>query len=144
MELEIKHIFERSFYMYSVNRGVIWSYAILLLITIVFTFIELNQPYETPEDAQSRFELHFQPIFTFLMISASILAFKLHKRLQVFAGPIFILLGSFWYLWVFMSFTIGWVRMQGFLGLGFGLIICFILTIYHLYTNLKNRNKPSM
>jgi hypothetical protein len=100
MELAIKHIFERSFYMYSVNRGVIWSYAILLLITIVFTFIELNQPYETPEDAQSRFELHFQPIFTFLMISASILAFKLHKRLQVFAGPIFILLGSFWELLV--------------------------------------------
>lgn len=124
--------------MYSVYRGAMWSYAILSLISIAFTFIELNQPYETPEDAQSRFELHFQPIFTILMISASILAFRLHKRLHVFAGPIFNLLGGFWYLWVFMSFTIGWVRMQGFLGLGFSLIICFILIIYHLYTNLKN------
>jgi len=130
--------------MHSINRGAIWSYAILTLITIAFTFIELNQPYETPEDAQSRFELHFLPIFTFLMISASFLAFKLHKRLQVFAGVIFILLVSFWYLWIFMSFTIGWVRMQGFLGLGVGFMICFILTIYHLYTILKNRNKPSM
>ncbi|MET3728290.1 succinate-acetate transporter protein [Fictibacillus halophilus] len=130
--------------MNSINKGAIWVLTILSLITIVLTFIELNQPYETPEDAQSRFELHVQPIFTMIMIGATFAAFKLCKKVQLFAGPLFILLGGFWYFWLFLTFTIGWVRMQGLVGLAFSIFSCFFLTIYHLYTVLKNRNKPSM
>lgn len=83
--------------MNSINKGAIWVLTILSLVTIVLTFIELNQPYETPEDAQSRFELHVQPIFTMIMIGATFAAFKLYKKVQLFAGPLFILLGGFWY-----------------------------------------------
>ncbi|MBN3555643.1 hypothetical protein JYA63_15300 [Fictibacillus nanhaiensis] len=119
------------------NRGAIWGLTILAFFTIVFTFVELNQPYESPEDAQSRFELHIPPLYTILMVSATYIVFKWNKKLHLFAGPLFILLGGFWYLWIFRTFTTGWVMMQGLVGLLISIIICFILMIFHLFTIRK-------
>ncbi|ANC77297.1 hypothetical protein ABE65_010980 [Fictibacillus phosphorivorans] len=119
------------------NKGAVWVLIIFAFFTIIFTFVELNQPYETPEDAQSRFEIHIPPLYTFLMIGATYIVHKWNKKLHLFAGPCFILLGGFWYLWIFRTFTTGWVMMQGLVGLFISIITCFILVIFHLFTIRK-------
>ncbi len=131
------------FLLNTLNKTVLWGLILLSLITIVLTFVELNQPYETPEDAQSRFELHIPPFYTIIMIGATYIIYKFNKKLRLFAGPCFILLGGFWYLWIFRTFTTGWVMMQGFMGLFFSIICCVILAIFHLFTLRSDRKKLS-
>lgn len=124
--------------MNTLNKGTVWLLSLTFLITIALTFIELSQPYESPEDAQSRIEMHIQPFYTLLLIGASAVFFYFRKKLRSFDSPLFILLGGLWYLWVFMSFTVGWVMLQGFIGFFFSLIISLILALYQWTTSIKN------
>ena len=123
------------------NKGTVWLLSLTFLITLALTFIELSQPYESPADAQSRIEIHIRPLFTLCLIGATAAFFYFRKKLRVFDSSLFILLGGLWYLWVFMSFTTGWVMLQGFMGFFFSLIISFIFALYQWTTNIKKNKK---
>ncbi|ANX13650.1 hypothetical protein ABE41_016690 [Fictibacillus arsenicus] len=125
--------------MNTVNKGTIWLLSLISLITIALTFVELSQPYESPEDAQSRFEMHIKPLYTLCLIGTTAALFYFKNKLRSFDGPVFIFLGGLWYLWVFMTFTVGWVMIQGFIGFFLSLIVSLILTLYQWIMNVKNQ-----
>ncbi|KKK39100.1 RND transporter [Mesobacillus campisalis] len=124
-----------------------WSIFVIVLLTAVITAtITLNDLYNTPafgEDAQSRAglrwgTLHFVITIAMLIIFAFLA--KGWKQLFPFNVPIAIILVGFCYELFFLTFTIGWVGIQGMLGFLIAILIALILiSSYSIYFLVERR-----
>ncbi|MEK4031342.1 RND transporter [Pseudobacillus sp. FSL P4-0506] len=125
-----------------------WSIFILVVLTAVITaIITLYDLYNTPafgEDAQSRAGFRWGTLH--IIISITILSISVFlavgwKSFFPFNVPIAIILVGFCYLLFFLTFTIGWVGVQGMLGFIIALLIGMILIISYSISFLIQRRK---
>lgn len=125
-----------------------WSILIIVVLTAVITaIITLYDLYITPafsEDAQSRAGFRWGTLHIIISIAILIISVFLAigwKRLFPFNVPISIILVGFCYLLFFLTFTVGWVGIQGMLGFLIAFLIGVILIIsYSISFLIQRRN----
>jgi hypothetical protein len=129
-----------------------WSIFIIVLLTAIITaIITLYDLYNTPafgEDAQSRAGFRWGTLHIIIAVAIlviSVFLTKGWKRLFPFNIPVAIILVGFCYVLFFLTFTIGWVSIQGMLGFFVAFLIGVILissySIYFLIERRKTTNK---
>src|SRR6478735_2492524 len=113
-----------------------WSILIIVVLTAVITAIitlyDLNNTPAFGEDAQSRAGFRWGTLHIIISIAILIISVFLAigwKRLFPFNVPISIILVGFCYVLFFLTFTIGWVGIQGMLGFFIAFLIGVILII---------------
>lgn len=123
-----------------------WSILIIVVLTAVISaIVTLYDLYNTPafgEDAQSRAGFRWGTLHFFISIAILIISVFLAigwKRLFPFNVPIFIILVGFCYVLFFLTFTIGWVGIQGMLGFLIAFLIGVILIISYSISILIQR-----
>ncbi|MEH7226092.1 RND transporter [Bacillus sp. JJ1566] len=131
-------------------KAINWTIFILVILTAVITawitLYDLNNTPAIGEDAQSRAgfrwgSLHI--IISFAILILSIFLALGWKRLFPYNVPVAIILAGFCYVLVFLSFTIGWVGIQGMLGFFVAFLIGVILIISYSISILIVRRRTA-
>lgn len=100
----------------NINRGL---FIFCLCIGIIMTLYGFNG-LDTSADAQSRIAFHWNVLSTivlFLLLLGSLFLYKKWQRIFPYNMPLFLLLSGCYYVMFFVTFTVGWIRMLGFVGL---------------------------
>jgi hypothetical protein len=127
-----------------------WVIFILVIsvgvVTAILTLYELNtRPHTTfGEEAQSRIEFRWGLLHTIISIAILVISTSLAigwKRLFPFNVPIAIIMAGFCYVLFFLTFTVGWVGIQGMIGFFIAFLIGMILIISYSVSNLIERSK---
>lgn len=125
-----------------------WSIFVLLIlvgiVTVSITVYELTLPPTFPEDTQSRIEFRWGSLHTILLIVILVVSFPVAmgwKRLSPFNVPIAIILAGFCYELFFLTFTVGWVGIQGMLGFVVAFLIGGILILSYSVAILIEHRK---
>ncbi|MEH7386348.1 RND transporter [Bacillus sp. JJ1521] len=129
-------------------RAINWTIFILVvLIAIITAYITLYDLYTTPaigEAAQSRAGFRWGSLHIIISIAILIISAFLAigwKRLFPYNVPVAIILVGFCYVLFFLTFTIGWVSLQGMLGFFIAFLIGVILIIsYSISIHIERRN----
>jgi hypothetical protein len=115
-------------------KAINWTIFIMVVLTAVITaFTTIYDLYHTPafgEDAQSRVGFRWGTLHMIFLLAILIISVFLAtgwKRLFPFNVPIAIILVGFCYVLFFLTFTIGWVGIQGMLGFFIAFLIGMIL-----------------
>lgn len=133
-------------------KNINWSILILVIliavITISMSFYDLYHPAttSTEDNAQSRIDLRWSfihTIFSMAIILISTFLTLAWKRIFPFNIPITIILVGLCYALFFLSFTAGWVAIQGLLGFIIALLIGLILTIIYSVSIFVGRMKAN-
>ena len=131
-------------------RTINWGIFIIVVLTAVITaIITLYDLYNIPafgEDAQSRAGFRWGTLHIIIsmviLINSVFLAIG-WKRLFPFNVPIAIILVGFCYILFFLTFTIGWVGIQGMLGFFIAFLIGVILISSYSISLLIQRRKTT-
>lgn len=127
-----------------------WVIFILVMfvgaVTVILTVYELNIRALTTfgEEAQSRMEFRWGFLHTIISIAILVISTSLAigwKRLFPFNVPIAIIMAGFCYELFFLTFTVGWVGIQGMVGFFIAFLIGMILIISYFVSNLIERSK---
>jgi len=125
-----------------------WSIFILVIlagiITAGITVYELNLPPTFPDDAQSRMEFRWGFLHTILSIVMLVISIPVvirWKRLSPFNIPIAIIIAGFGYELFFLTFTVGWVGIQGMLGFVVAFLVGVILIVSYSVAILIDHRK---
>lgn len=125
-----------------------WSIFVLLIlvgiVTASITVYELTLPPTFPENAQSRIEFRWGSLHTILLIVILVVSFPVAmgwKRLSPSNVPIAIILAGFCYELFFLTFTVGWVGIQGMLGFVVAFLIGGILILSYSVAILIEHRK---
>ncbi|WP_338472936.1 RND transporter [Niallia sp. XMNu-256] len=127
-----------------------WIIFIIVVLTAIITaIITIYDLYNTPafgEAAQSRVEFRWGTLHMIISIAILILSIFLAigwKRLFPFNVPIAIILVGFCYLLFFLTFTVGWVAIQGMLGFFIAFLVGGILLISYSISFLIHYRKTT-
>ncbi|HZG60586.1 MAG TPA: RND transporter [Anoxybacillus sp.] len=107
------------------------------VITAIITLLDLNNLNDTTQSLdgrQSRAEFRWSSMHTAMTVVLLILLTFLAigwKRLFPFNVPIALIIAGFYYELFFLTFTVGWVGIQGMIGLLLALLTGVILIISH-------------
>ncbi|MBA2869823.1 hypothetical protein HNQ85_000081 [Anoxybacillus calidus] len=107
------------------------------VITAIITLLDLNNLNDTTQSLdgrQSRAEFRWSSMHTAMTVVLLILSTFLAigwKRLFPFNVPIALIIAGFYYELFFLTFTVGWVGIQGMIGLLLALLTGVILIISH-------------
>lgn len=131
----------------TVNSFIFLFFVLIGIITIVITLLDLNNfnaATEPLDGQQSRAEFRWSSIHT--MITAILLIFSAFlaigwKRLFPFNVPLALIIAGFYYELFFLTFTVGWVGIQGMVGLLVALLTGLILIIFHSVSIYMARKK---
>jgi hypothetical protein len=133
----------------SINWGIFIVAVLTAVITAISTIFELSAPIltDTRDGEQSRLEFCWGSIHSFILTAIIIISCLLvpaWNRLFPYNMPIMIILLGFVYALFFLTFTVGWVGVQGMLGF----IIAFLLGIFLIITysilDLNQRRKTKI
>lgn len=134
----------------NILRTLNWGIFIIVVLTAVITaIITLYDLYHTPafgEDAQSRAGFRWGTLHIIISMVILIISVFLAigwKRLFPFNVPIAIILVGFCYILFFLTFTIGWVGIQGMLGFFIAFLIGVILISSYSISFLIHRRKTT-
>lgn len=130
----------------TINRVIL---AIVLLIgvgTAIFSLVDLMSTADTAfgEEAQSRIEFSWGLFQTGILMALVIILILLvigWNRIFPFNVPLAIVLFGFYYQLFFLIFTVGWIRLQGMLGLLAALLVGIILSVIYAVSRLNERRK---
>lgn len=127
----------------TINWSIFTAVVLAAVITAILTLYDLSNAPAFGEAAQSRAGFRWGPphiiILTFILIISVFLAAG-WKRLFPFNVPVAIILVGFCYELFFLTFTIGWVGIQGMLGFLIAFLIGGVLLIsYSIYFFIQRR-----
>ncbi|WP_257351113.1 RND transporter [Pseudalkalibacillus decolorationis] len=119
-----------------------WTVFVILLAISIITGLSAMNGLEQAE--QSRVAFHwgsFQTLILCLIVVLTSLLTYFWNRIFPFNVPIALILLGGLYLLFFLTFTIGWVGLLGFMGLLVSLVVGVGLILFHsIYLYIKNRN----
>lgn len=125
------------------------TFIIILMVGIFtagFTLYELNAQVAFGEEEQSRAGFRWGTfhiiLLVIILLSASFLGFA-WKFLFPFNMPIAIIIAGLCYQLFFLTFTIGWVGLNGTFGFLIAFLIGIILIISYSVFNILKSRKPS-
>ncbi len=131
-------------------KAINWIIFILVVLTAVITaYITLYDLYNSPdfgEDAQLRAGFRWGSLHIIISIAILIISAFLAigwKRSFPYNVPVAIILVGFCYILFFLTFTIGWVGMQGMLGFFIAFLIGMILIISYCISFLIERRNTT-
>lgn len=129
-----------------INRVILAIVLLLGVGTAIFSIVDLMSTADTAfgEEAQSRIEFSWGSFQTGILIALAIVLIFLiigWKRIFPFNVPLAIILFGFYYQLFFLIFTVGWIRLQGMLGLLAALLVGIILTVIYAISLLNERRK---
>ncbi|KAA0549877.1 RND transporter [Bacillus sp. BGMRC 2118] len=128
------------------NNIVLIFVLLAAVITTFTTLYDLADPtkYDFGDGAQSRLDFRFGSLHIFLSFIILLLTTLLAigwKRLFPYNVPIAIILIGFCYVLTFLTFTVGWVGIQGMMGFVIAFLIGILLIIVYLAFNVINKIK---
>lgn len=124
-------------------------FTIVLLTAVITAFTTMYDLNNTPafgEEAQSRAGFRWGTLHIIFLIAILIISVFLAtgwKRLFPFNVPVAIILVGFCYVLFFLTFTIGWVGIQGMLGFFIAFLIGMILIGCYSISFLMERRKTN-
>lgn len=124
-------------------------FTIVLLTAVITAFTTMYDLNNTPafgEEAQSRAGFRFGTLHMIFLVAILIISVFLAtgwKRLFPFNVPVAIILVGFCYVLFFLTFTIGWVGIQGMLGFFIAFLIGMILIGCYSISFLMERRKTN-
>lgn len=124
-------------------------FTIVLLTAVITAFTTMYDLNNTPafgEEAQSRAGFRWGTLHIIFLIAIFIISVFLAtgwKRLFPFNVPVAIILVGFCYVLFFLTFTIGWVGIQGMLGFFIAFLIGMILIGCYSISFLMERRKTN-
>lgn len=129
-----------------INRVILAIVLLLGVGTAIFSLVDLMSTADTAfgEEAQSRIEFSWGLFQTGILIALVIILILLVKgwnRIFPFNVPLAIILFGFYYQLFFLVFTVGWVRLQGMLGLLAALLVGVILIVIYAISILNKRRR---
>lgn len=129
-----------------INRVILAIVLLLGVGTAIFSLVDLMSTADTAfgEEAQSRIEFSWGLFQTGILIALVIILILLVKgwnRIFPFNVPLAIILFGFYYQLFFLIFTVGWVRLQGMLGLLAALLVGVILIVIYAISILNKRRR---
>ncbi|MFC7686275.1 RND transporter [Ureibacillus sp. GCM10028918] len=93
-----------------------------------------HTPMPHDEAYQSRFQLNWgvlQTVTISILLIFTVLLIVGWKRTFPFNVPFALIIAGSLYLYIFMTFTIGWIRLLGMIGFAIAIVAALILMILH-------------
>jgi len=133
----------------SINWGIFIVAVLTAVITASRTMFELTEPIITDlgDGEQSRLEFRWGFIHNFILAAIIIISCLLAtawKRLFPYNMPIMIILLGIAYILFFLTFTVGWVGIQGMLGFIVAFLFGIFLMIVYSISDLIQRRKTDI
>lgn len=121
----------------TINWAIFTFIVLVGVVTAAITLYDLNTTTHTTfgEEAQSRAEFRWGSLHTIISVAILFISSFLAlgwKRLFPFNVPIAIIIAGFCYVLFFLTFTVGWVGMQGIIGFLIAFLIGIILIVSFL------------
>ncbi|GKV67136.1 MULTISPECIES: RND transporter [unclassified Sporosarcina] len=120
-----------------INWSVFFTLIFAGCILAILVLMDVNSAAQSFDSDQSRIEFRWSSIhaiFAVIMILLSVLLGLGWKRLFPFNVPVALIIAGLWYTLFFLTFTVGWVRAAGFIGLvaagSAGILLIAGYTIY--------------
>ncbi|WP_110112080.1 RND transporter [Bacillus sp. CGMCC 1.16541] len=129
----------------SFNWLIFTALLLLSIVTACVTMVDLLTMTEADygsDGPQSRAEFRWGSLHTTLLIilvPLTLWLVKCWKKLHVFSIPLAIILLGFYYCLFFLTFTVGWVGMQGMLGLAIAFVIGGLLLLIYFIRFVSER-----
>jgi signal transduction histidine kinase len=116
------------------------------IVTAIMMFYTLSQQEPLALDSdQSRIELHWGYLQTIWLVSIVILSGLLTflwNRIKPFHVALLCMLAGAIYFLFFLTFTVGWVILQGMIGLVVGIVVGMVLIISRvIYVSVQRKRK---
>jgi hypothetical protein len=133
----------------SINWGIFLVVVLTAVITASSTMFELSDPIITDlgDGEKSRLEFRWGSVHNFILAAIMIISCLLAttwKRLFPYNMPIMIILLGIAYALFFLTFTVGWVGLQGLLGFIVAFLFGIFLMIVYSISDLIQRRKTDI
>ncbi len=132
----------------TLNWAIFTTIVLVGVVTAAITLYGLNSTTHTTfgDEAQSRAEFRWGLLHTIISVAILFISSFLAlgwKRLFPFNVPIAIIIAGFCYVLFFLTFTVGWVAIQGIIGFFIAFLIGVILIVSYSVSNFLESRKTN-